>query len=97
MSLLLQGTSSRKCYVLTRRDLVFNILEPDTLAGLAWSLLGDPGPTKSLSDAAVQPVNADEGHGSSDEALFSASGSSRISDTLLRLPPSVLSLRLRSR
>lgn len=35
--------------------------------------------------------------GSSGDATFSASGSSRISDTLLCLPPSVLSRRLRSR
>lgn len=43
--------------------MVFNILEPDTLAGPGWSLLRDPGATKSLSDAAVQLENADEGHG----------------------------------
>lgn len=63
MPLLLQRASSRNCYALTRRDTVSNILEPGTLAGLGWTLHGDPGPTKSRSDAAVQLVNADEGPG----------------------------------
>lgn len=46
----------RKCSVPTRLDRLFNILEPGTLAGQGRSLLGGPGPTKSLSDATVQLV-----------------------------------------